>query len=167
MRKLLSVWLMALIVSLALAGSALAFGEEILAAKGEYTFFIKPDPKSCVTYYQKMVPCVKNETVIIPRKFEQTFPHPVLARQKERVLVTETPVGCAEGSGPCVHCFPQPTCRPETRAPVVPRIVPVNVVTVVPEPICVPRRIKLPQWFAVEEHPLPPPVKVRKVGAGG
>ncbi|MBM4327188.1 MAG: hypothetical protein FJ118_08495 [Deltaproteobacteria bacterium] len=167
MRKLLFACSMAAFVTLALAASALAFGEDVLAAKGEYTFFIKPDPKSCVTYYQKMVPCVENKTVIIPRKFVQTFPHPVLARQKERVLVTETPVGCAEGAGPCVHCFPQPSCRPETREPIVPRIVPVNVVSVVPEPVCVPQHTKLPQWFAVQEFPMPPPVKVRKVGSGG
>lgn len=146
---------------------ALAAGEDILAASGRYTFFIKPDPASCVTFHQKMVPCIERKTVGVPRTVVETYPLPVPSRQKQRVLVTETPVGDACGVTPCINCFPKPVCKPGTTDVIVPSIVPIRIPTLVIQPKCVERRIKLPQWFAVEEQPLPPPQKVRKIHSPG
>lgn len=155
--------LLAFLALLAAATPAFAVGEEILAATGRYTFFVKPDPTSCVTFYQKMVPCIERKTVGVPRTVVETFPYPVPTTQKQRVLVTETPVGHACGANPCIQCIAKPVCQPGMKDVIVPSMVPVRVPTLVMQPKCVDRRIKLPQWFAVEEHVLPAPQKVRKV----
>lgn len=155
--------LLACLALVTTAAPAFAFGEDILAACGRYNFFIKPDCTSGVTFYQKMVPCVERKTVGVPRPVVETYPLPVPSRQRQRVLVTETPVGDACGVTPCINCFPKPVCKPGTKDVLVPSIVPLRVPTLAIQPKCVDRPIKLPQWFAVEEHPLPPPQKVRKV----
>jgi hypothetical protein len=157
----LALWLV--VLSVALSSSAHALGEDILAHTGQYTFFIKPDPTSCVTYYQRMVPCVQKKTVPVARRIVDTFPVPVPVKRKHPVLLSKTPVGCAAGEGPCVECFPKPTCRPASTYALAPKFVPVRVPGVVIEPKCITRRIMLPQWFAVEEHEKPPPRKIRKV----
>ncbi len=159
-----------LVVSLAAlisSSPALAMGEDILALTGRYTFFIKPDPTSHVTFYQKMVPCVEEKTVGIPRTVVETYGLPIPFPRRERVLVTETPVGHAKASGPCVQCFPSPVCKAEIKDVIVPRVVPVQVPGVILQPKCVPRRLMSPQWFAVEEHPMPPRGPVRKVRGPG
>lgn len=148
------------------AVSGWASGEEILARTGQYTFFIKPDPCSGVTYYQKLVPCVVEDTIYVPRKVFPAYQVPEPVRRSQGVIVTETPVGCALGESPCVECFPKPTQRRETREVWLPRPVPVRVPTLEWVPKKVTKRIMLPQWFAVQEQPLPPPM-IRKTRTGG
>jgi len=143
-----------------------AVGEDLLALQGQYTFFIKPDPTSHTTYYQKLVPCVETKPMLFPRKIVETFPVPMPGRLKQPVIVTETPVGCAEGSGPCVQCFARPSSRPGTKDVTVPRFVPVRVPGIVMVPQCVTRRVVRPQWFAVQERPKPQPARIRKVAQG-
>jgi len=143
-----------------------AFGEDILAHTGQYTFFINPEPGSCITYYQKMVPCLAKETVPVPAPAVQVYPVPVPRPQKLPVMISESPVGCAEGSGPCVQCFPQASCKPAKKEVMVPQPVPVPVPGVEMAPKCVTRPVLRPQWFAVTEIPAPPR-PIRKVGAGG
>lgn len=140
-----------------------AFGEGVLARTGEYTFFIKPDPTSCVTYYQKMVPCVVKETVRIPKRVVHTLPVPVPQKQRIPILLAENPVDC--GKKPCVECFPRPSCKPAVKDCRVPQLVPVRVADWQVQTKCVERKVKMPQWFAVQELPRPPvrKVKPRKV----
>jgi hypothetical protein len=154
------------ILSLVSVPYACAFGEDILAHSGQYTFFIKPDPGSCTTYYQKMVPCLAKETVPVPRPAVLVYPVPVPTPQKRPIIVSESPVGCAEGSGPCVECFPQATCKPARKEVMVPRPIPVPVPGTQVVPQCVTRPVLRPQWFAVTEIPAPPQ-PIRKVGTGG
>jgi len=145
------------------AAPAFSFGEDVLAACGRYTFFIRPDCTSGVTFYQKMVPCIERKPVGVPRPVVETYPLPVPTRQGQRVLVTETPVGDACGITPCINCIPKPVFKPGTQDVIVPSIVPVGIPDLAIRPKLVNRRIKLPQWFAVEEHPMGPPRGVRKV----
>ena len=112
-----------IVLSVALSSSAHALGEDILAHTGQYTFFIKPDPTSCVTYYQRMVPCVEKKTIPVARRIVETFPVPVPVKRKHPVLLSETPVGCAIGAGPCIECFPKPSCRPGVKDVLVPRVI--------------------------------------------
>ncbi len=163
MWKCVPAILMVVIWSLMSASSAVAFGEDVLAVTGEYTFFIRPDPMACITYHKKLVPCVARETVPVPQRYTQTYPIPVPARREVPAIVKETPVGCAEGSGPCVDCYPQCSHTPGMIAVKVPQIVPVDIPFVRFNPQCVTRKVMLPQWFAVEELPKPPPQKVRSV----
>jgi hypothetical protein len=165
MLKKLPVLFSTLFMCLAVATGAFGFGEEILALKGEYTFFISPDPGSCRTYYQRMVPCIARPTVMVPRKTVQVFPVPMVGPQPNPIWINERPVGCAEGAGPCVECTPKPLCYPGMKG-VGPVPVPVRVETVVYEPKCVARPVMLPQWFEVTESPRDRK-PVRKVGAGG
>ncbi len=144
------------------ATSALAVGEDMLAMTGQYTFFIKPDPCSCITYTQKLVPCIETKCVGAKRVVT-TFPLPVPRGQRQPILVTETPVGCAEGAGPCIQCYPQPSCRPDVKECPTPAVLPVPVPSVEPEPRTVTRPVMLPQWFVVQEQCKPPARKVRKV----
>jgi hypothetical protein len=148
------------------AVSAWAAGEEILARTGHYIFFIQPDPCTGVTYSQKLVPCVLEDTVYVPRKVFPAYQVPEPVRRSQGVVVTETPVGCALGESPCVECFPRPTQRRETRDVWGPRPVAVRVPTLEWVPKKVTKKIMLPQWFAVQEQPIQRP-PVRKVGAGG
>lgn len=143
-----------------------AVGEDFLALQGQYTFFIQPDPTSHVTYYQRLVPCIETKTVPIPRRIVETFPVPVPDRRRQPIIVSETPVGCAEGSGPCVECFPRPSTRPGVKEVTVPRYLPVRVPGIAMVPRDVTRRVMRPQWFAVRELPKPPPAKIRKVADG-
>ena len=158
-----SLALSLIVLSAALASSAYAFGEDILACTGQYTFFIKPDPTSHVTYYQKMVPCVETKTIPKPRRIVETYPVPLPATRKLPVLLSETPVVCPDGEDPCVECFPKPSAKSAFKDVVVPRIVPVRVPGLVSEPRTVTRRIMRPQWFAVEEIEKAPPRKIRKI----
>jgi hypothetical protein len=149
-------WIVALsltLCSLSLASVALAFGENVLALTGEYTFFIRPVPGWDVTFYQKLVPCVAQDTVPVPRRVVQTYPLPIPRMQRLPVTITETPVGCAQGAGPCVDCRPRPSQRPATKEVAAPMIVPVGVPGIEVTPKAVTRRVMLPQWFAVTEEP--------------
>lgn len=139
--------------SISLASQALAFGEDMLALTGQYTFFIRPVPGWDVTYYQKLVPCVAQETVPVARRVVQTYPLPIPRMQRQPITITETPVGCAQGAGPCVECSPRPSSRPATKDVAGPAIVRVGVPGIEVTPKCVTRRVMLPQWFAVTEHP--------------
>jgi hypothetical protein len=142
------------------ASNVLAFGEDILAASGQYTFFIRPTCGPNVTYYQRMVPCVANETVVVPRPVMDRYPVPVPDFRKQTVTRTEVPVGCAEGASDCVDCYPNPRSVTAYNDQVVPGAVPANIPTLLPVPRDVTKRIMLPQWFAVYDEPKGP---VRKV----
>jgi hypothetical protein len=166
MTKNLILLFLAGLLMLAGTEESRAVGEDILAHTGQYTFFIKPYPSSFVTFYQKMVPCLETKMVPFPRRVVQTFPVPVPAVRGQRVAVTETPVGHAKGVGPCVECWPSPSARPGMREFIEPMYLPVSVPGVEFQPRPVTRRLMLPQWFAVEEHPVPPK-KVRKVSTDG
>lgn len=144
------------------AGESFGFGEDILAQSGQYTFFIKPQPGTCTTYYQKMVPCIVEETVPVIRKTTQRYPLPVPITQRIPLTISEVPVGCAEGAGPCSKCTPLPTCRSGFKEVVVPANIPVPVPDIQVVPKTVKRKVMLPQWFAVTEQPKPPKM-VRKV----
>lgn len=154
------------ILILLVSAPAHAEGEAMLALTGQYTFFIKPEPGSCVTYYQKMVPCVLKETVLVPKRVVQTFPMPFTSKRAKSVLRHETPVGCAEGAGPCLQCYPRPSCRSAMTHVQVPVMKPVRVRGLEAVPKCVTRRVMRPQWFQVTETPKPLR-KVRKVHRGG
>jgi hypothetical protein len=149
-------------ISLSLASQALAFGEDMLALTGQYTFFIRPVPGWDVTFYQKLVPCVAQETVPVARRVVQTYPLPIPKMQRQPITITETPVGCAQGAGPCVECTPMPSSRPATKDVVAPAIVTVGVPGIEVTPKGVTRPVMLPQWFAVTEEPKNPR-KVSKV----
>jgi hypothetical protein len=154
------------LVSLAMTSQALAFGEDVLAHTGQYTFFIKPEPTSCITYYQKMVPCVAEETIPVPKRVAPVYPFPVPVGQRQQVLVSERPVGCAEGAGPCVQCFPKDMKRTFSRDVPVPRMVPVRIPGIDIVPVTVTRPVMRLQWFEVTESPLPPR-PIGKVRMGG
>jgi hypothetical protein len=143
-----------------------AMGEEILAHTGQFTFFIKPVPGSHTTYYQRTVPCVASVMVPVPRHVTNTYPVPVPVRRHLPVMVSETPMGCAEGQGPCVECYPRPSRMSASREVWAPNIIPVSVPGTQFVPKHVTRRIKLPQWFEVTEEPsMPKPI--RKVASDG
>ncbi|GEM_PF-618729 len=163
MRKQLHMIFPVLFFSLVLVPSAFAFGEDVLAHTGEYTFFIKPKPGSCVTYRQRMVPCMIKEHVPVPLKTSRTYPVPVPENRRHRLAIIERPVGCAKDSGPCVRCFPRCYLERSSRTKVHPRMLPVRVSGTVIAPGCVTRRIMRPQWYEVWERPVPPR-PVRKVG---
>lgn len=152
---------------LALLAPAFSFGEDVLGAQGEYTFFIKPHPGSHKTFYQKMVPCVEKKTVGVPRRIVERYPFPVPDRRWPPILMSEIPLGTPHEVSPCVECFPKPICRSGRKKMIVPRVVNVGVPGVTITPRCISRRIKLPQWFMVKEDPKPPPRKVAKVGPRG
>jgi len=157
--------LMTILLTLACVSTALAFGEDILAATGQYTFFIKPEPGSGVTYYQRMVPCVADVPVCVPRREAPVYPLPMAAIERQKVLVRETPVGCALGEGECVECFPKSLRYRGIREGVGPRDIPVRIPDLRVERKIVKRPVMRPQWFAVTEDPLPPQ-PVRKVHPG-
>jgi hypothetical protein len=159
MRKMLSVSSSLLLLVLCLASQAFGFGEDILGASGQYTFFIKPCPGSSVTYYQKMVPCVLTEEIAVPRPVAPVFPVPVPVVRNQPVTRMETPVGCAQGSSPCVECVAQPSSVSASGETVAPGMAQFRVPGVEPAFKTVKRRIMLPQWFAVTEQPR----EVRKV----
>lgn len=157
--------LVALVITLT-TSPCLAMGEEILAHTGQYTFFIKPVPGSHTTYYQKAVPCVADVMVPVPRRVSNTYPVPVPVRRHLSVIVSQTPMGCAEGAGPCVECYPRPSRTGGSAEVVVPNFIPVRVPGTQFVPRQVTRRIKLPQWFEVtEEARMPKPI--RKVASDG
>lgn len=166
MLKKLSVLFVAVISLVILSSAALAEGEAILALTGQYTFFIKPEPGSCDTYYQKMVPCVLERTIPVPRRVVPVYPVPVAAKRRVPVLRSEIPVGCADGEGPCLHCYPKPSCRPATIDVVGPVPKPVRVPGVEIRPKCVKERVMRPQWFKVTEEPRPQK-RPRKIRFGG
>lgn len=151
----------------ALCTPAFPFGEDVLAVQGEYTFFIKPDPCSDATFYQKMVPCVEKKTIGVPRRIVERFPFPVPDRRRPPVLIEETPLGTPHGVSPCIECSPRPSCRPGRKDVIVPLVVDIRVPGVDIRPKCVSRKIRLPQWFMIKEHPKPPSRKVTKVGPRG
>jgi hypothetical protein len=148
--------------------SAKATGEDVLAQTGQYTFFIKPHPGTCMTYHQKMVPCVATQTVPIPRPVVQTYPVPFPVKRRVPVVISEEPVGCAFGAGPCVECYPSPSSRPQIKEIWPPEIRPVSITSPAFTVRHVTRKIMLPQWSLFTEHPaVPVPKPIRKVGAGG
>jgi hypothetical protein len=159
MRKMLSVISSLVLLLVCLSSQAFGFGEDVLAASGQYTFFIKPCPGSDVTYYQKMVPCVLTEEVPVPRPVAPVFPVPVPTVRNQPVTRTETPVGCAQGVSPCIECRPMPSTAPGSGEVVLPPAAPFRVPGFEPAFQTVKRRIMLPQWFAVTEEPR----QVRKV----
>jgi len=159
MRKMLSASSALVLLVLCLASQAFGFGEDILAASGQYTFFIKPCPGSSVTYYQKMVPCVLTEEIAVPRRVAPVFPVPIPVARNQPVTRMETPVGCAQGASPCIECRAQPSAVSANGEVVTPRMAPFRVPGVEPAFRTVKRRIMLPQWFAVTEQPR----QVRKV----
>ena len=147
---------------------ARAMGEGILAQTGQYTFFIKPHPGSCMIYQQKPVPCVATQTIPIPRPVVQTYPAPFPVKRKAPVVVSEKPVGCAFGAGPCVECYPHPSSRPGIKEIWPPEIKLVPITSPAFTPRHVTRKILRPQWFLVTEHPvMPVPKPIRKVRTGG
>ena len=158
--------LLAALFCLTVTSHALAFGEAILALTGQYTFFIKPEPASSVTYYQKMVPCVAEETIPIPRRVAPVYPVPVPMTQRQPVMISERPVGCADGAGPCLQCFPQAKDRRGVGEIIAPRVIPVRVPGIEIVPRIVNRPVMRPQWFEVTVTPRDPR-PVRKVSAGG
>ncbi|MFH0825008.1 MAG: hypothetical protein V2B18_19825 [Pseudomonadota bacterium] len=155
----------AALLGLAFVSSALATGEDILALTGQYTFFIKPVPGSCTTYHQKMVPCVATKTIMASKPTTHRYPVPEPSLRSAPVCLSELPVGCADGVGPCLECFPRGSCRNDLKRVVMPRMTPVAVSEGL-EPKCVTKRIRLPQWFAVEEAPKQPR-KIRKTAPQG
>jgi len=166
MSKNAKVFISALVLSVGFTATALAAGEEVLAATGQYSFFINPCPTAGMTYYQKMVPCVIRETVQIPKKVFQSYSVPVPVRQNVPTLVTEAPVGCPQGACEDATCYPKPTQRPGTREMWLPKMVTVRVPYVEFTPREITRKVMFPQWFAVTEEPRPAR-KVRKVHTGG
>jgi hypothetical protein len=166
MIKSVMVFVLLVFLSMFLAPHTQAEGEDILAQSGQYTYFIKPCPGSCLTYYQRMVPCVATETIPVPTQVIRTYQIPVPAKLTVPTMVSEAPVGCAEGQGPCVTCCPKPSCHPGSKDLWGPRMMTVRVPEVHFTPKCVTRNIMLPQWFAVTEQPCRPQ-KVKKVGTEG
>jgi hypothetical protein len=166
MKRSFTIIVPVLVLSFALAATVFAAGEGILAQTGQYTFFIKPCPGTHITYYQRLVPCVVEETIMVPRTVVETFPVPVPRRQHQAVLVTETPVGCAMGQGPCTTCWPQPIARTMSQDVWAPQMMPTRVPGYEFVPKTVTKRVLLPQWFRVTEEPKPMQ-KVRKVGSEG
>jgi hypothetical protein len=162
MLKAFAVLISTLIFSIGAVAPAFSFGENVLAATGQYTFFIKPDPCSHTTYYQKMVPCVAKDVVPVPKRISQTFPVPLPSVRNMPTVLHEDPVGAACGAGPCVDCFPKPSVRNASKEVIMPRMVPVRVPGVEYVPREITRRVMLPQWFAVTEELLPPK-QVQKV----
>ncbi len=142
------------------ASNALAFGEDILAASGQYTFFIRPKCGPNVTYYQRMVPCVVNETVIAPTPVMDRYPVPAPDFRKQAVTRNEVPVGCAQGASDCVDCYPKSRRTTAYNDALFPGAIPANIRSVIPVPRQVTKRVMLPQWFAVYDEPKGP---VRKV----
>ncbi len=162
--------LVALMVTLS-NQAVMAYGEDVLAHTGEFTFFIKPEPGSCRTYTQKMVPCVEKKTVPQERLINQTYPVPIPGSVTKPTLITETPMG-RKGKPGCLQCFPKSSIQRSAKKMVAPRIIPVNVKGVLLSPKCVSRKIMKPVWFEFYEKPAPPkrPTKVkypRKVGPRG
>lgn len=163
MPKQQTIMMIAVLLSMVFSSAALAEGEAILALTGQYTFFIKPDPGSCETYYQKMVPCVLEEHIPVTHRVLPAYPVPFSSRRGVPVLRSEIPVGCADGSGPCVQCFPRPSCTPATHDMVVPVPGRVSVPDLVIRPKTVTTRVMRPQWFKVREDPRPPRKVVSKI----
>ena len=166
MTKKLHLFFVLMALTMALASSASATGEEILARTGQYTFFIQPNPCDNVTYYQKMVPCVVTEEISVPRLVMRRYPVPVPAMRRVPGVITETPVGCAPGVGECATCYPRPSSRPGYKEIWGPKMVTVPVPFWEFTPKTVTHPVLLPQWFAVTDPP-GQPRKVRKVGVGG
>ncbi len=166
MSKNLKLSILVLALSVGFGSAALAMGEGVLAKTGQYTFFLNPCPTSCMTYYQKMVPCVIKETIPVPRRVLQNYMVPVPVRRKVPTLITEAPVGCPEGASPCATCYPKPSQRYGNREIWGPRMMAVRVPVVQFTPKEITRRGMFPQWFAVTEEPRPPR-KIRKVHGGG
>ncbi len=149
-----------------------AEGEDTLALTGEYTFFLKQVPGCTPTFYQKMVPCVEKICEPVPRRVVHTYPVPVPVRQKIPTLVCETPLGCAQGEGPCLRCMPPCTKRVEIKECVVPQITPVQFNDVAFDRRTIRRPTMRPQWFQVSEspmpcHPRPTKVKAYRSADGG
>ena len=134
----------------------------MLALTGQYSFFINPCPPGGPTYYQKLVPCVVKETVQVPQMVFQTYPVPVPVRQNVPTLITEAPVGCPEGAGPCDKCYPKPSQNKGSREMWGPKTMMARVPSVQFRPREITRRVMRPQWFAVTEEPQPLR-KIRKV----
>jgi len=147
--------------------SANAMGEDVLSLTGQYTFFINPHPGSCMTYYQKMVPCVATKTIPIPRSVVQRYPLPFPVKQGLPIVISEEPVGCAANCAPCVECYPKPSSKRGVKEIWPPQIKPVPISGPEFIPRQVTNRIMLPQWFLVTEHPVPPRRPPMKVRTGG
>jgi hypothetical protein len=129
-----------------------AFGEDVLAASGQYTFFIKPRCGTNATYYQKMVPCVLTEELPTARLITPVYGVPVPDQRKQGIVRTETPVGCAQGSRPCAECFPRETRTTDFVDRQFPVMIPSVMPTWVPDPQIARRPVMLPQWFMVTEE---------------
>jgi hypothetical protein len=165
MSKITKLFTMVLVLSACFTSLGWSFGEGILAQTGQYTFFINPCPPGGPTYYQKLVPCVVKETIQVPKTVFQTYPVPVPAKSKVPTLITEAPVGCAQGAGPCTTCYPKASEKKSTADMWGPRMMMVRVPYVEFTPKEITRRVMRPQWFAVCEEARPVR-KVQKVRAG-
>ncbi len=163
MAKRPTIILLVVLLSVIFASVALGEGEAILALTGQYTFFVKPHPGSCETYYQKMVPCVLEKHIPVPRRVVPVYPVPFSSKRRVPVLRSEIPVGCADGSGPCLQCFPKPSCRPATHSMAVPVPKRIPVPDLIIQTKTVKERVIRPQWFKVKDDPRPPRKVVRKV----
>lgn len=172
MQRRFLAFLIALVLSIAFSGYAMAFGEDVLAATGQYTFFIKPYPGCPLTYYQKMVPCKMKQTVFRSNPIVERYPVPVPKRGGRPVIVTETPAGWSDCDS-CIECFPKPLQYRGRGEALLSRNVPIPVTFDMITPKTVERRVRRPQWFAVEEKPIPSkrrrgqmgPTKVSRAGA--
>ncbi len=167
MHRTLSAALLGLVFVIAGVANAVAFGEGVLAQTGQYTFFIKPDPCSPVTLYQRMVPCVKRECKPIPRTVVENHIVPVPSERRHRMGLKEIPVGCPKGLNKCETCFPQPRQYAGWKRMMVPKGMRVPVKTTIYQPRIIDRRTTRPQWFAVTPDNRPIQKTIRKVGPRG
>jgi len=143
-----------LIVSVALAGAALAGG-----------FYPRPSPPPCAppcpppspppcTLITKMVPCMRTEIVAEVKPVTQCIPVKKIGFRPQKFMLQGTPVGQPCGLDPCTKCCPQPFCQ------VVEQQVPfeyyekktVQSYTISYKPVC--RPVMLPQTYAVQAYPV-------------
>lgn len=166
MPRFLIVPLCAAVLIVAFTGAVTAEGEGILAMTGQYTFFIRPECGSGETYYQKLVPCRLEETIPVPVPVTPKFLVPHASIRGVHVMRSEIPVGCAEGAGPCLECFPKPIRYPAVNPAVIPITPPVGVRDLEFRPMTVIRTVWKPQWFKVVDE-VKDPRKAGKVRHGG
>jgi len=152
--------IVSIVLSFICAPQAFAFGEDVLAATGQYTFFIRSKCEPNVLYYQKMVPCIADGCPL-PRQITNRYQVPVADLRKEFAKYREVPVGCPPGCGDCMECFPKESKYSGYNDIVGPRPIPAEISSVVPVPNPVRQHVMAPQWFAVYETKRQPARKVQ------
>jgi hypothetical protein len=162
MSKIPAAVLVAILMAHCMCPSAFAFGEDVLAHTGEFTFFIKPDPGSCKTYTQKMVPCVEKKTVPVVKLINKTYPVPVPKGVIKPTKICENPMA-EKGKPQCVQCFPKSRVQGSSKKLVRPQMIPVTTPGMVIAPKCVTKKTMKPVWFEFKESPAPPRMRPRKV----